>query len=388
MSSTDTASTDTDSTHPGGTSASGSDPASASGSDPASASAAARATVHLSPGSIVRAVLIAAGLFLVFTVATRATDTLWWFAQAVMVAALTYPIVQRLRRHVPAAVAVLALTALVGMVVAGLAAVVMTELRDESAVFRSSVPRAVDRLERMEGIGPVIDDLGLDETLRSLADSLADRVQFRGPDLPGIATEVGGRVSAVFVVWILTVMLVFTGPTMVGGLVGLLPERRREASSEVLRLAYGRTVRYLGLTSLRSLTVLVLTFVASRALGLGMPGLLALVAAVLAFVPFVGVLVGGLPVVLMTLLDGTVASLLVLAAVLALQTFDALVVQRAIDRRSLPLGLFPTLAAAMVGFSLRGPGGLLIGVALVAMVVAVINDTAAVRSLRAAPGEP
>ena len=66
------------------------------------------------------------------------------------------------------------------------------------------------------------------------------------------------------------------------------------------------------------------------------------------------------------------------------------IARQAQDPRSgtLRVGLFPTLAAAMVGFSLRGPGGLLIGVALVAMVVAVINDTAAVRSLRAAPGEP
>jgi predicted PurR-regulated permease PerM len=339
-------------------------------------------TVHLTPRSIVRAVVIVAALFVVFTVATRATDTLWWFAQAVVIAAVTYPVVQRLRRHVPAAIAVLGLTVVVGLVFGLLAAVVMGELRDESAVFRASVPRAVDRLERTDGIGRVIDDLRLDDTLRELADELADRVQFRGPDLPGLATEVGGRVSAVFVVWILTVMLVFTGTSMVEGMVGLLPDRRRDASREVLRLAYGRTVRYLGLTSLRSLVVLGLTFMGCRALGLGMPGLLALLAAVLAFVPFVGVLVGGLPVVLMTLLDGTLPAVAVLAVVLALQTVDALVVQRRIDDRSLPLGLFPTLAAAMIGFSLRGPGGLLIAVAVVAMVVAVVNDTGAVRSLR------
>lgn len=376
MSSTDT--TDTDTTGSGGLV-----PPGPSDGSP---------TLHVTPRSIVRAMLIVAAMFVVFTVATRATDTLWWFAQAATIAAMAYPVVQRLRRHVSSALAVLGLTALVAGAFAGVAAVAMTELRDESALFRESVPRAVDRLERMEGIGTVIDDLGLDDALRSISDHLADRVQFRGPDLPGIATEVGGRASAVFVIWILTVMLVFSGPSMVHGMLTLVPDDRRAAAGQVLELAYGRTVRYLGLTALRSIAVLVITFVAAEALGLGMPGLLAITAALLAFVPFVGVLLGGIPVALMALLDGTTEALLVLGAVVVLQALDTLVVQPRIDRRSMPLGLFPTLVAAMIGYSLRGPGGLLIALAVVAMLVGVVNDTGAVRSLRdggdvAGPGE-
>lgn len=366
MSSTDT--TDTDTTGSGGLGS----------PDPS----AEPPTLHVTPRSIVRAMLLVAAMFVVFTVAARATDTLWWFAQAATIAALAYPVVQRLRRHVSSAIAVLGLTALVAGAFAGVAAITMTELRDESALFRESVPRAVDRLERMEGIGTVIDDLGLDDALRTISDRLAERVQFRGPDLPGIATEVGGRVSAVFVIWILTVMLVFSGPAMVRGMLTLVPDDRRDAAQQVLGLAYARTVRYLGLTALRSLVVLVLTFVAARALGLGMPGLLALTAAVLAFVPYVGLLLGGIPVALMALLDGTTEATLVLAAVVLLQTVDSLVVQPRIDVRSMQLGLFPTLVAAMIGYSLRGPGGLLIALAVVAMLVGVVNDTGAVRALR------
>jgi predicted PurR-regulated permease PerM len=113
-----------------------------------------------------------------------------------------------------------------------------------------------------------------------------------------------------------------------------------------------------------------------------MPGLLALTAAVLAFVPYVGVLLGGIPVALMALLDGTTEAMVVLGAVVALQVVDSLVVQPRIDRRSMQLGLFPTLVAAILGYSLRGPGGLLIAVATAAMLVGIVNDTGAVRSLR------
>jgi predicted PurR-regulated permease PerM len=74
--------------------------------------------------------------------------------------------------------------------------------------------------------------------------------------------------------------------------------------------------------------------------------------------------------------------MIVLGAVVALQSLDSLVVQPRIDRRSMQLGLFPTMVAAMIGYNLRGPGGLLIAVAIAAMLVGIVNDTGAVRSLR------
>jgi predicted PurR-regulated permease PerM len=339
-------------------------------------------TLHLTPRSIVRAVVIAGALLAAFAIAARATETLWWFAQAVVLAALAYPMVQRLSRHMPAFVAVLLLTAITAGLFAGLVAVGLDELRGESQRFRDAVPGAVDRLERSEGLGTVIEDLRLDDSLRSIADQAVRRAQFSGPDLPGLATAVGGRVSAVFVVWILTVMLIFTGPSMIRSLVDQTPARTRDQVDLVLREAYGRTIHYLALTGVRSLVLAVATFSAATLLGLDMPGLLALMAALAAFVPYVGILIGGLPVAFMALLYSPAEALAVLAAVVALQVLDAVVVQRAIDGRSVQLGLFPTLVAAMIGYRLHGPGGLLAGVAIAAMLVAVVNDTGSVRALR------
>jgi predicted PurR-regulated permease PerM len=341
-------------------------------------------TLHVTPRSIVRAVLVAGTLFVLFAVASRATETLWWFAQAAAIAALVYPLVQRMSRRMPAFVAVLLLTLLAALVAAGLAAVVLGELRTESQRFRAAVPGAVDRLERSDGLGSVLRDLELDDSVRSLADQTAERARFDGPDLPGLATAVGGRVSAGFVVWILTVMLVFTGPGLVRSMVEQAPQRLHTQIDEVLRAAYGRSVRYVALTALRSLTVAALVFVVAKLLGLDMPGVLAILAALCAFVPYVGVLLGALPMALMALVTGSTDATAVLVGAVLVQVFDALVLQRRIDARSMQLGLFPTLVAGMLGFHLHGPGGLLIGVAIAAMVVAVVNDTGAMRVLRGA----
>lgn len=339
-------------------------------------------TLHLTARSVVRAVVIGGAALALFAIGARATETLWWFAQAVVIAALAYPAVQRLSRHMPAFVGVLVLTAVVAAMFAGLVAIGMDELRNESHRFRDAVPGAVARLERSQGIGTVIDDLRLDDSVRSIADQAVQRAQFDGPNLPGLATTIGGRVSAVFVVWILSVMLVFTGPTMVRSMVAQVPTGARDEVDLVLCQAYARTIRYLALTSLRAVAAAIVAFSAATLLGLDMPGLLAIVAALAAFVPYVGILAGGLLVSLMALLSGMTDAAAVLALMLALQVFDAVVVQQRIDRRSVALGLFPTLVAAMVGYRLHGPGGLLVGVAVVAMLVAVVNDAGAVQALR------
>jgi predicted PurR-regulated permease PerM len=168
----------------------------------------------------------------------------------------------------------------------------------------------------------------------------------------------------------------------VRSLVDQAPADARDQVDLVLRQAYGRTIRYLAYTGVRSIVVAIIVFTASTALGLDMPGLLATIAALLAFVPYVGIFAGGLLVSFMALLSSPTEAMVVLAAVLAIQTLDAIVVQRRIDGRSVELGLFPTLVAAMIGYRLHGPGGLLVGVAIAAMLVAVVNDTGSVRALR------
>ena len=338
-------------------------------------------TLHLTTRSLVRAVLVGTTLLVVFVVATRATETLWWFAQAAALAALTGPLVHRMSRRMPAFVAVLLLTLVAALVAAGLAAVVLDELRTESRRFREAVPAAVDRLEASDAVGSVIRDLGLDDSVRSLAEQTSERARFDGPDLPGLATAVGGRASAGFVVWILTVMLVFTGPTLVRSMVAQAPPEHQERIGLVLSRAYGRTVRYMALTAAKAALVGAAVFAVAAALGLDMPAVLAIVAALAAWIPYVGLVLGALPVALMASLYSPTEALVVLGAAVVVQVVDSLVTQRHIGARSLQLGLFPTLVAATVGYQLHGPGGLLLGLGIAAMLVAVVGDTGTVREL-------
>ncbi|MEI7886951.1 MAG: AI-2E family transporter [Actinomycetes bacterium] len=342
----------------------------------------AHTSLHISPRSILRSVALVGVYLLVVTVALRAATTLVWFVEACVFAALSWPVVQKLHRHMSNTAAILIITALLALSVSALAAVGLKELQGESAKFQNSVPAAVRDLERTNGVGSLIKKLQIADDIERFAAEVTDQVRFRNADLRGIASRVGEGASAVFIVWILTIMIIFTGPTMVNGAIELAPETKRDPIRWVLKLAYSSSAKYMGFMALQSLAILLLSFTISTSLGIDLPGLLAVIAALLAFVPYVGIFAGALPLALLALLNGPRQALVVLIGAIVLQLLTALFVQRKIDAATVPVGIFPTMLAAMIGFSLRGPGGLLVGVAFAAMTMAVLSDTGAMRTIR------
>ena len=339
-------------------------------------------SLHISPRSILRSVVIVGAYLLVITVAMRAATTLVWFLEACVFAALSWPVVQKLHRHMSNTAAILLITALLALSVSAIAALGLTELQGESAKFQRNVPAAVRDLEGTEGLGSLIKKLQIADDIERFADQITNQVRFRNADVRNIASRVGEGASAVFVVWILTVMIIFTGPSMVNGAIDLAPETKREPIRWVLKLAYSTSAKYMGFMALQSLAVLLITFTVSTGLGIDLPGLLAVTAALLAFVPYVGIFAGALPLALLALLNGPEQALAVLVGAFILQMLDAYLVQRRVDVATVPVGIFPTMLAAMIGFSLRGPGGLLVGVALATMAMAVLSDTGAMRTIR------
>lgn len=321
-----------------------------------------------------RAVLIIGAFAAVATLAVRAAHPLVAFLEAAVIAALARPVVMRLARRIPAWCAVLAVTAVAIGALATLGAVGFGELRSESTRFADRAPAAARELESRPGLGSVLGDLRFSEQIDRAAARAAGAFDLGGRDLPGIATAVGGRLSSAFIVWVLAVMLVFTGPAMVGGALGLLRSDHRTIADDVLGRAYGATLRYLGWTSVRALVAGAAVFVVASAAGIDMPALLAVVAALLAYVPRVGIVLGILPVALVGLLDSSALAVVALGLGIGLQLVDVLVVQPRITARSTEVGMLITLVALALGFTLYGVAGVFVGLTIACMIVGAVTE--------------
>lgn len=328
--------------------------------------------LSITPSSLFRAIVVIGVVALVAVIGARAAEPVMWFVEAAVVAALAGPLVHRLSRHMPSWVAVLALTGAALVVVTALGALAFSELHGEAERFRDNVPSAVRELQEDQPYGGLMADLKVSQQIDRMADGLSERFDI-GRDLPGVATALGGRVSTGFIIWILSVMLVFAGPGMVRATVRALPDRSASRVGPALESAYGDSLRYLGLTTVRAATVGVAVFVAASVLGIDMPVLLGTLATIAAVTPYVGVLFAALPLALMAVLNGPAESLAILAVAAAAQTVDSLVVQPRIHARSFAFGLFPTLVVTIVGYGLYGITGLFLGLVAGTLLLALLR---------------
>ena len=336
------------------------------------ATAVAPRPLSVTPSSLFRAIVVIGVVTLVAVIGARAAEPVMWFVEAAVVAGLAGPLVHRLARHMPTWVAVLALTGAALAVVAALGAAAFGELHGEAERFRDNVPSAVRQLQEDQPFGGLMADLKVSQQIDRLADDLSERFDI-GKDLPGVATALGGRVSTGFIIWILSVMLVFAGPGMVRATVRVLPERTASRVGPALDAAYRDSLRYLGLTTVRAGAVGVGGFVAASVLGIDMPVLLGTLAAIAAVTPYVGVLFAALPLALMAALNGPAESVAIVVVAVAAQTVDSVVVQPRIHSRSFTFGLFPTLVVTIVGFGLYGVTGLFLGLVAGTLVLALLQ---------------
>jgi predicted PurR-regulated permease PerM len=113
------------------------------------------------------------------------------------------------------------------------------------------------------------------------------------------------------------------------------------------------------------------------AVDLPAPFVLALIAAGVGAIPYIGILVGGLPAVLFAAATTEPERIIaVVAAVVALQAVEALVLRPRIDSRSLRVGpALPTIVV-LIGWQLYGLGGAIYGVVVLIGLLALADAAA------------
>ena len=124
---------------------------------------------------------------------------------------------------------------------------------------------------------------------------------------------------------------------------------------------------------------------------LDLPAALSLGVVVGAFtiLPLIGVLVGGVPALLLAFgLEGGWTGLIVLAVLLALQTVEAVIVRPWVDPRTVRLGPAAPIIVGLLGFELYGIGGAIYGIALTVIAFAAMDAIGRIRGddVAAEPG--
>ncbi len=334
-----------------------------------------RRLVHVTAGS---AALIAFSLLatlIIRNVFVSAHRIIGWAIACTIVALLLAPLVGSLSRHMPRIVALL----LVGFTIAALAGVlvygVFDNVNSESVRLAAQGSDAATRLEaRSDRIGEISRDLRLSERAADLEQSIREGVSSGGEALKSGAR----RVPTYLVCWILTIFLLLYGSRIAQGGLALIRDARRRVRTEVIVAEAVVNARgYVFATIAQGVIVGLLAAGGALLLDLPAPVLIGLIVGLMAMLPYIGITLGSIPLVL--LIAGTrsaVAAGVAFALVLAVQALEVFVVRPWVDGATLHVGPAVPVVVVAVGYGVYGVGGALYGAAIAVFLLALADAAA------------
>lgn len=315
--------------------------------------------------AVVVAVAAALVLAAVFGAASR---PLGWALACAVVAALLFPIIGFLDRHMPHALAVLGALLVLAAVLGGFYAGVAGTIADNIETLRNQAPAAAAELE---ADNEVARDFGLESRVTAFVEDLDERLGTRAQ-----LERTTSTVSTYVVTGVLTVFFIAYGHALVAGVLGQIrEEQRRTRVARVMRRAVTSWRRYSLVAFAQAVVVTLVSWLVLWAIDLPAPFILGLLIGGFSVIPFAGAVVGGVPALLFAAATLDVGRVLaVVALVVAVQLFEVVVIRRRVDGVTLYVGPALPLIVALIGWDLYGLGGAIYSVLLLILALAVVDS--------------
>ena len=312
------------------------------------------------------------GLLAVVAAAQR---VIGWILVAATLAGLLHPLVSLLARRMPRAVA----TGLVMLVAVGTVGTVVYRLVDdiqrETRRLQEAGPARARELERSERFGELARDIRLSERTDRYLRQLPERL--RGGTTAEALQAAATRGVAFLATGVLTIFFLQHGPRLARAAGAQIRDRRRRERLAALGTAvYRRAFGYAGASLVMSLAAGLAAYLAARLAEVPGPAALGVWVGLWDLVPIAGAAVGALPIVALAAASSGERALVVALAFVAYQVIENVLVQRNVERATVKVGPFVTLAAGLVGLELSGVAGALLAVLAATMVVSGADELA------------
>jgi putative heme transporter len=330
--------------------------------------------VGLTPASailIVGAVVVAFVLRDAFVAAHRIVG---WVVACAIIALLVSAVVDIVDRSLPRWLSVIVvLVGLIG-VIAGVSIGVVNDVLDSLGELQTTAPEAAAALEdRFAWAG----DIDASERVRGFVEELDDRVRER------TVTGFASVAPTYLVTGILMLFLLAFGRRYFDALMLQLPADRRHEIRHIATSGALRGRRYLLIALAHSLANGVIVGLVCWTLDLPAPLSLGLFVATFTIIPTIGVVIGGVPALLLAFgVGGSSAGVVVLVVLLLLQFVEVGIVRPRVDPRTVRLGPAAATVVGLLGFELYGIGGAVYGIALAVIALAALDAAGAAGAAR------
>lgn len=315
---------------------------------------------------------------LVFGILSANTQLLVWIAAALFIALGLDPIVRRIERWgAPRGVGVAAAVLLLAAVLSAFFALLIPTVVEQTTAFVNDLPGMVSDFLESQFFHDLDSQFGIREIAETemekfVADSANVTALFGG--LFGVGSAIVNTGFSVLIVLVLTLYFLASLPSMKFWAYRLAPRSRRhrvEFLGEEITSSVGYYV--IGQSVVAALNGLV-AFVAIWIAGIPFGALLAFFAGLMAFIPLVGALTGGIIVTLVALVTGWQEALVFAAIYFIYLQVEAYFVSPRVMSRAVAVPGSVAVIAVIAGAALLGVLGALMAIPLAAGVMLVVKE--------------
>jgi predicted PurR-regulated permease PerM len=337
----------------------------------------------------IRTILIVAAIVaLAFALASIGNVLLLIFVSAFSVAVLS-PVVDAMEGRLPWGRAPCATLLVLGIVVFGLALVVvlLQALVDGVRNFGQDLPRLVDQA-RHSGLGGLINgQSNVLDVLKAHTRDITSGLAKASGGLANVGVSAFGAVTLVFSVTFLTLFGLIDEPRVRGGIGSLLYQDSRERYERITDRIITTTSRYM-LGNL-AISVICGTVYGITAVILGLPHAfaLAVIAGILDLIPSIGALLAGIIIGIVALSVSLGALIAFVIVIVVYQQIENYVLQPTIIGRAARVSGFTVIISVLVFGSLFGVIGAIIGVPIAAALQILAEELTVDRRTRVAAAD-
>jgi predicted PurR-regulated permease PerM len=321
--------------------------------------------VGLTPASAIVMVGAVVTAFVLRDAFVAAHRIVGWVVACAIVALLVSAIVDVVDRSLPRWLSVIVVLVGLAVVIALVAVGVVNEVLDSLDQLQTTAPEAAAALEDRFAWAR---DIGAAERVERFVAELDDRVRER--TISGLA----GTAPTFLVTGILMLFVLAFGRRYFDALVKQLPADRRDEVRHIASSGALRGRRYLLIGLAHSLANGVIVGLVCWTLDLPAPLSLGFFVAAFTIIPTIGVVIGGVPALLIAFgVEGAPTGVVVLIVLLLLQLIEVAIVRRWVDPRTVRLGPAAATVVGLLGFELYGVGGAVYGIALAVIALAALD---------------
>lgn len=322
--------------------------------------------------TIVKTVLVLLALGFLWLV----RDVIALLFVALFLAALMHPTADwGAKRHIPKGLTVLLiyliLFALLGASLALIVPTLLNQVGNLSEVFRSLI---VTVSTGVQSIRALTEQYGFLNNLSSSVAALQQQASLAAGGVFNTLFGIFGGMAGLVVVLVMAFYMVVEEKEAVRLFQNLVPGKFQDISAKIISQVEVKIGQWLGGQLMLSLTIGILYYIGLLVLGVEGALTLAMFAGFLEFIPYLGPILGGIPVVIVALSDSPVKALLALGLVILIQQLENQIIAPKLMQKAVGLNPLVSIVAVLIGAQLFGLVGVLLAVPVATALSVILNE--------------